>query len=153
MNLTLKFLTWIGVYYEIDDPFFGRISYQRGRDPVGWWLAERPFGADGRTIELLIDAPAYRAPPTEAQRAFFSALERDAALQDITLAYLRQEIAGEGGWRVADAAFVLTSFSIPLALTDDSEWELTFETPAEDDGHLFSVHMRGRTPVGVSVDG
>lgn len=132
-----------------DDPFFGRLLFQK----VGFWEGKKFFTPENREYEFTIEGGEDR--PTESQRRFFCDLEtRYAKLKpEITKALLEQlhnwneRFSEKEIWRV----FVLESFSIPDLDAGQHEWELVYEF--KKDGHLFCLMMNGWKIEGLRIDG
>ena len=132
-----------------DDPFFGRLRFQK----VGFWEGKKYFTPEQREYEFTIDGGDDR--PTESQWSFFRTLEtRYATLKPeigkALLAQLRnwqKRFASKDVWK----EFALESFGIPDLDAGQQEWELVYEF--KEDGHLFCVVMNGWKIEGIRIDG
>ncbi|MGH7495562.1 MAG: hypothetical protein ACREOO_24645 [bacterium] len=132
-----------------EDPFFGRLCFQR----AGFWEGKKYFAPERREYELTIDGGDDR--PTESQSSFYRTLEtRYATLKpEIAKALLAQLC----NWQKRSATrdvwneFTLESFGIPDVDAGEQEWELVYEL--KEDGHLFCVAMNGWKIEGIRIDG
>lgn len=134
---------------RIDDPFFGRLRYQR----AGFWEGKKRLDPLGAEIEVTIDAG--EEGPAEAHREFYRQLEaRYAELEPRIAKVLFEELMRwedeppAGGMR---DEFSLEGIDVPRADASTLEWELFY--PSKTTGHFFCVRMNGWEPVGVRVDG
>ncbi|WP_285608087.1 hypothetical protein [Geothrix edaphica] len=142
---------------QVDDSFFGRITYMKVHTAnASYWEAKRSFAPTGREIELFIDAPAPEQPPNTLQRQFFENVESRfieiAAAAEYVLRPLFEKWTHQPLSNPFDVEFTLTSFSIPCVAFDNADWEMSFESKT-DENHLFSVAFSGMNATKVSVDG
>lgn len=144
--------------FETQDDFFGRLVYiriPRGPHP-SYWEAKRTFGPTGKEIDLLIDAPAERQPPSERQRDFYRKVEQHypdllAAAEAAVLPELEAWIGRPLDKPIRDD-LTMTGFSIPDADLRHTEWDMAFDS-ASDMSHFINVYFEGMKPTLVSFDG
>lgn len=143
--------------FEMEDPFFGRLVYMKmPRERGSYWEAKRVFGPTGKDIEMLIDAPAARQPPSERQRQFYKAVEDNyAEIFAIAAAAVKPELEE---WmqrpvdRPIEEDLTMTGFSIPDTELRHAEWDMGFDS-ASDMSHFINVYFLGMKPTQVSFDG
>lgn len=134
---------------RIDDPFFGKLRYQR----AGFWEGKKRLDPLGTEIEVLIDGG--EEGPAEANREFYRQFEaRYGELEPRIERVLFEELKRwedeppDGGIR---DEFSLESIDVPRVDASPLEWELIY--PSKTTGHFFCVRMNGWEPVEVRVDG
>ena len=142
---------------QVDDPFFGRITYMKmPRGRISYWEAKRNFLPTKTEIEVFVDAPAPEQAPNETEQQFFAAVcERYDELMASVESVLRprfEEWTRQAMTKPFREEFTLTSFSIPCSALETAEWEMSFES-ATDLNHLFSVSFIGCAANSVSIDG
>jgi len=142
---------------EVQDDFFGRITYMRmPKGRISYWEAKRVFAPTGREIEVFIDAPAPEQAPQQLQREFFLSVEnRFKELLAASEAILRpqfEEWVRRPLSEPLEREFTMASFSIPCAALDHATWEVSFESKT-DENHLFTVTLHGLAATDVTIDG
>jgi hypothetical protein len=143
---------------ETQDAFFEKLTYIKMPDGKQcYWEGERDFAPTGARISVAIDAPAPETPPSDAQREFFTWVERNFdQIRSRTTEQIRAEM--ESATRDAPLArgeFPVESFSIPVSTNfDEAEWEITFWAPWWPvPGALATVSMIGlQARPGVPMD-
>lgn len=142
---------------EVEDEFFGHLKYiTLPQGSISYWDATRLFTPTARKIELFVDAPAPKLPPSELQRQFFLTVEQhysrilveiEAVLRPHFEEWSRKPLSGP-----FSTEFTMTSFSIPNVAIEEAQWDMCFESITEPN-HLFMVEMRGTHSTGVSIIG
>ncbi|MDQ4074901.1 MAG: hypothetical protein M3220_01505 [Chloroflexota bacterium] len=132
------------------DPVFGTLRFQ---PQAGFWEGQILFAPENRVIEVLVEGDEQG--PTDAQRDFYRALERQyqALLQPVgdllydTYYNWREELPRERIWE----EFRLAAILVPNRTTPRAEWELAYECHSDD--HSFDIQMRNWEPFGIAING
>jgi hypothetical protein len=141
---------------RLEHPVFGRLTFMRM--PVAarsYWEGRVAFPATGTEIEIFVQGDEHG--PGDEQVACFREIAR--RYPDLWRTLETRLASFQGAWirrpaprPIADL-YPLSALSVPLALSDEMEWDLTFDS-VQDPDHIYTFEMRGWEPVGdVRVDG
>lgn len=135
------------------DPFFGNLEYRVAKDRT-WFEGQKWFAPVNKEVGFLVDANADG--PTEVQRNFYSAVERD---YPTLVAKVRPILEEEfQNWKedfvIQDFAeeFALDHLQIPRPDVTPIKWEMVF-TSIHDLNHYFTIELEEMEPKAVLIDG
>ena len=132
---------------RINDPVFGTMVYNNG-----FASANVPSPQRGKETEVLVECGSNG--PTGNQHAFFRQVidGYQALSQKCSEAIAMEFRNSKEDFAISsfDDEFELVAISIPSS--DDQEWSLAFTTEL-DQNHHFTVHLLGREPTNVLIDG
>lgn len=148
MDLLKKVASLFSPTYK-DDPFFGRLRFQK----VGFWEGRKFFAPENGEYEITIDGGLEH--PTESQRAFFREIETKypELKKELTKEFLellqnwKDDFSEEEVWDQCS----LQGIGIPDIDAGKTEWELVYELT--DDGHCFCPVIENWEIRGISIDG
>lgn len=138
---------------SLPDPFFGNLEYHVAKGRT-WFEGQKWFAPVSKEASFLVDADAEG--PTEAQRNFYSTVERDYST---LVAKIRPILEEEfQNWKedfmIQDFAeeFTLDHLQIPRPDVTPIKWVIVF-TSIHDLNHYFTIELEGMEPKSVLIDG
>lgn len=152
LNRDLTNQTW---NQKVNHPYFGdMILFAFKKSDKSYWEAEIEF--ESHRLRVSIDSPYLKAP--SKQQIDFA--RQIVAEPDVTLSKTLPLLAPEferwhnkplpADWR---AALKFIGFTVPVDGDDNNEWELSYESLWDAEGHLFTCTFIEGEPKNVSVDG